>query len=141
MISVKSKEELDTEIEAIVALNKEIALHKQHEADLRDRIGEAMNIANLSEYESLPLKMKVRRFQAPTGGTFFRPNYVMNRMKVVDSVTGKENCLIPFRLMTTIVQFNSESIKQIVSDNNLSEEDSALFVADHTLREEHLRFY
>jgi hypothetical protein len=140
MIPVKSTEQLDAEIDAIVNLRREVALTEDFEKEVRDRIGEAMELANLTEYESTTLQLKVRRFQSPTGGVFYRPNFVMNRKKVMDA-KGRLVDLIPFRTMTTLIQFNADSIKSVVSDNNLSEEDTALFVADHAVREEHLRFY
>lgn len=132
--------DLDAEIDSIVSMQREIDTIEEFENSLRDLIHEKMEMEGRLEYESIDLGLKVRRFQVLSGEVFHHPNFVMNRSKVQDA-RGRMVDLIPYRLMTTLVKFDSKAIKNIVSDCNLSEDDTALFVADHTVRKEHLRFY
>jgi len=140
MNPVKTKSDIDAEIEAIVALRREVTLMEEFEAGIKDNIQQVMEIEGLMEFESASLGLKVRRFQAPTGGVFHRPNFVMNRKKVEDA-RGRKVDLLPYRLMTTLIKLHSDGVKEVVSANNLSEDDASLFVADHAVREEHLKFY
>jgi len=130
---------VDQEIAEILDLKRQIESHEESDLTLKGQLIAEMLKMKRTEVE-LPGRIKLRLFEAPVGGEYHHPSFVMNRMH--RQVDGEMVNLIPFDSMVNLITFHSEAVNKMVKANFISEDDSSkVFVSGYSVRDEYLRFY